>query len=72
VFADQQHFPFRLLCDTDRAMGLAFHACETATDQYPRRITYVVGPDETIEQAVETQGPGEQADQLLAHLEASP
>lgn len=60
-----------MLCDTERAMGLAFKACESAEDQYPRRITYVVGADGNIEQAIETKSPGEQADQLLSYLTGS-
>lgn len=65
AFADKQGYPFRLLCDTERALGLAYRACNRKSDPFPRRITYVVGPDGKIEQALETGSPGEQAGELL-------
>ena len=66
AFAEKFDFPFALLCDTSRAMGLAYNACDGAADPYPNRITYVIGADGTIEQAIETKDPGGQADALLA------
>ncbi len=38
AFAEAQAFPFPLLCDTTRAMGLAWGACATADARYPDRI----------------------------------
>ena len=66
AFAEKHGFPYRLLCDTERAMGLAYGACDTATDGYPRRLTFVISPDGKIEEAIETQDPGGQAEALLA------
>ncbi len=68
AFADKFSFPFRLLSDPERKMGLAYGACEKATDQYARRLTYVIGPDGKIEQAIETKDPAGQAAQLLENL----
>ena len=68
AFADKFEFPYPLLCDTDRSLGLAFKACDSAVDPYPNRITYVVGPDGTIEQAIETSDPAGQAAEILASL----
>ena len=68
AFAEKFDFPFALLCDTDRSLGMAFGACDSAVDAYPNRITYVIGPDGTIEQAIETQDPGAQAAEILAGL----
>jgi peroxiredoxin Q/BCP len=65
-FAQVQKFPFPLLCDVDRRVGLAYRACESSSDAYPRRITYVIGPDARIEQAIATQDPGAQAAAILA------
>ncbi len=65
-FAEAQHLPFPLLCDVDRELGLAYRACETARDAYPRRITYVIDKDGRIEQAIATGDPGGQAAALLA------
>jgi len=68
AFADKFGFPFRLLSDPDRAVGMAYKACETAGDQYARRYTYVIGPGGAIEQAIDTKDPGGQAAALLAGL----
>lgn len=61
-------YPYPLLCDTDRAVGLAYKACEDAGDGYARRITYVIGPEGVIEQAIETSDPAGQADAILGSL----
>ena len=68
AFAEKFDLPFRLLCDTDRSVGLAYGACQAATDAYPRRITYVIGPDGKVEQAIDTKDPGGQAAQILQSL----
>jgi len=68
AFAEKRGFPFRLLCDTDRTLCLAYRACERADDAYARRITYVIGPDGRIEQALETKSPKAQAAELLETL----
>lgn len=61
AFAEAQGLPFPLLCDVERRVGLAYGACERASDAFPRRITYVIGPDARIERAIETRDPGGQA-----------
>ena len=71
AFAEKFDFPFSLLCDTEREMGLAYGACRKRTDKYPERITYVIGPDGTIEQAIDTQDPAKQAKQILTSLEVA-
>lgn len=68
AFAEQHGFPFALLSDADRSVALAYGAAESAQDQYPRRHTYVIGPDGRLEQAIVTTDPGAQADGLLASL----
>jgi peroxiredoxin Q/BCP len=64
TFAEAQGFPFPLLCDVERKLGLAYGACETARDAFPRRITYVIGGDGRIEQTLVTEDPGGQAADL--------
>lgn len=71
AFATKQQFPYPLLCDTERELGLAYRACESAEDQYPRRITYVVSADGKIERAIETKNPGAQAQELLDYFASS-
>ena len=68
AFAEKQGYSFPLLCDTGHEVGLAYGACDSVSDAYPRRITYVIGVDGRIEQAIATTDPGGQADALLPTL----
>lgn len=68
AFAEKFSFPFRLLSDPSRAMGLAYGACDGPEDGYAKRYTYVIGADGRIEQAIDTQDPAAQAAELLASL----
>ena len=44
-FREKFSFPFSLLCDTDRTLGLAYGACQDAGAQSAARITVVIGPE---------------------------
>jgi thioredoxin-dependent peroxiredoxin len=50
-FAQKFHFTFPLLCDTDRKIGLAYGAAEKPSDEYARRIAYVIDENGKIAQA---------------------
>lgn len=65
AFAEAQGFPFRLLSDPDRTIGLAFGACTTREANYADRVTFVVGPDGRIERTIDTRDPAGQAAALL-------
>jgi len=49
AFARKFSFPYSLLCDTTRAIGLAYGACDRADSDSARRISYIIGPDGRIE-----------------------
>ena len=51
AFAEKFDFPFRLLSDEKREIGLAYGACDTADAEYARRISYVIDGDGKIGQA---------------------
>ena len=68
AFAEKHGFPYPLLCDTERELGLAYRACASKDDAYPNRITYVIGPDGRIEQALATEDPAGQAAAILEAL----
>lgn len=68
AFARKQGFPFPLLSDTDRAIGLAYGACASPTARFADRVTYVIGPDGRILQAHPRVSPGSHAAELLASL----
>ncbi|GJL79542.1 MAG: peroxiredoxin [Nitrospinaceae bacterium] len=53
AFAEKYSFPFQLLCDVNREIALAYHAVQNAGDQYASRISYVIGEDGKIKEAVE-------------------
>ena len=50
-FAEKNRFPFALLSDTDRKIGLAYGACDSPKDEYARRIAYVIDEQGKIAQA---------------------
>ena len=50
-FAQKFDFPFPLLCDTGRTIGVAYGAADSAKDEYARRIAYVIDEEGKIAQA---------------------
>jgi peroxiredoxin Q/BCP len=50
-FAEKYKFPFPLLCDTDRSIGVAYGAAETPRDEYARRVAYVIDEHGRIAEA---------------------
>lgn len=50
AFAKKFGYPFPLLCDVDRAIGMAYGACDSRKARFAERITYVIGPDQKIVQ----------------------
>ena len=50
-FAQKFDFPFPLLCDTDRSIGIAYGAADSAKDEYARRIAYVIDENGSVAQA---------------------
>ena len=51
AFAGKFGFPYPLLCDTERAIGLAYGACDSASAGSAKRISYLIGPDGTVRKA---------------------
>jgi len=51
AFARKFGFPYPLLCDTSRSIGLAYGACDDHKAGSARRISYIIGPDGTVEKA---------------------
>jgi peroxiredoxin Q/BCP len=51
AFARKFDFNFPLLCDTDRALGLAYGAADDARAATAKRISYLIGPDGKIRKA---------------------
>ena len=51
AFAEKFQFPYKLLCDVDHAVGLAYGADDPSDPGFPRRISYLIGPDRRIVKA---------------------
>jgi thioredoxin-dependent peroxiredoxin len=51
AFAEKYGYPYKLLCDTDRAIGTMYGAIDSDDPEYPRRISYLIGPDKRIAKA---------------------
>jgi peroxiredoxin Q/BCP len=51
AFAKGQGFPFPLLCDTSRDIGVKYGAADSAEARSAKRVTFVIGPDGRILQA---------------------
>jgi thioredoxin-dependent peroxiredoxin len=49
-FATKYNFPFPLIGDADHKIGLAYGACDSAKDEYARRIAYMIDENGKIAQ----------------------
>ena len=70
AFAEKFSFPFLLLCDTERAIGQAYGACDAPDARTARRISYLIGPDQTVRKAWPKVSPKEHPDEVLAAIDA--
>jgi peroxiredoxin Q/BCP len=70
AFAQKFNFPFPLLCDTSRAIGLAYGACDDAKAGYARRISYVIDEEGKILKAYDSVSPRSHPAEVLADLDA--
>lgn len=51
AFAEKFNFPFPLLCDVNREIGVAYGAADSPKDEYARRIAYVIDEKGKVAQA---------------------
>jgi len=52
AFAEKFNFPYSLLCDVNQEIALAYEAVKGPEDEYASRITYVIGEDGNILEAI--------------------
>jgi len=52
AFAEKFNFPYPLLCDVNQEIALAYGAVKGPEDEYASRITYVIGEDGNILEAI--------------------
>ena len=67
-FIEKNHFPFRLLSDTDRTLAVAVGAADSPRRLWARRISYLVGADGKVLKAYDDVVPSEHAQQVLSDL----
>lgn len=68
AFAAKFDFPYPLLCDTERTIGLAYGACDDSGASHARRISYVIGPDGRIAHRFDKVDPKTHPAEVLALL----
>ena len=68
AFANKFSFPYLLLCDTTRSMGLAYGACDDASAGYASRISYLIDEEGTIQKAYDSVNPRSHPAEVLADL----
>jgi len=56
------------LCDTDRAIGMAYGACDDPTAGTAKRISYLIGPDGKIKKAYPKVDAAAHPEQVLKDL----
>ncbi len=68
AFAEKFDFPFKLLCDVDRTVGLAYGAADSKDAGYAKRISYLIDGEGRIQLAYPKVKPDEHIDQILKDL----
>ena len=68
AFVKKFGFPFALLCDTGRDIGIAYGACDNPKARYAERISYVIDEQGKILRAYPQVNPRDHAAQVLADL----
>lgn len=68
AFAEKFDFPFKLLSDVDKSIGIAYGAAENAEIATPRRISYLIGPDGLIKRTYPKVRPPDHPAEVLADL----
>ncbi|MBF6560707.1 MAG: peroxiredoxin [Candidatus Binataceae bacterium] len=67
-FAAQYQFPFPLLCDTDRTVGMAYGACDDPRARNANRISFLIDEDGQIARVYDSVNPRDHAAQVLADV----
>ena len=68
AFAQKCGFPFPLLCDPSRTLGLVYGACADAKAGYAKRISYLIDEHGKILKAYDAVNPGSHPAEVLADL----
>jgi len=68
AFAEKFEFPYPLLCDVGREISMAYQAIQSKDDAYANRITYVIGEDGKIIEAIDQVNTQSHAQDICSRL----
>ena len=71
AFARKFDYPFPLLCDTKREIGLAYGACDSADAKTAKRVSFWIGPDGRVRRAYATVAAAEHPKQVWNDLKGA-
>lgn len=70
AFAQKFNYPYKLVSDTSKDVGKAYDAYDASEPDYPRRISYLIGPDRRVKRVYAKVSPKDHPAQVLADLAA--
>ena len=68
AFADKYSYPYKLLCDVERSLGPAYDVDDPGDPGYPKRISFLIGPDRRILKRYDDVHTATHASDVLADL----
>ena len=68
AFAQKYAFNFPLLCDTDRALGLACGACASPKDRYAKRVSVLLDEAGKVVRVYDSVNPRDHPAQVLVDV----
>jgi peroxiredoxin Q/BCP len=71
MFAKKFSFPFPLLCDEQRTIGLAYGACDSPEAKTASRISYWIGPDGRVRAAYPKVSPPSHPQEVLEAIKSA-
>jgi peroxiredoxin Q/BCP len=67
-FAAKNNFPFPLLCDTDRSVGMAYGACADSKARYASRVSFLIDEEGKLARIYDKVNPRDHPVQVLADV----
>lgn len=69
AFASKFSYPFPLLCDTERKMGMSYGACDSPDAGYARRVSFLIDENGVILRTYPKVQAAEHPAEVLADLD---
>ncbi len=68
AFARKFSFPYALLCDTTRSIGVAYGACQDASAGFASRISYLIDEEGQVQRVYTSVNPRVHPAEVLADI----